>query len=171
MSEPDQGADPTVVGQAVSEIDAVARARRILRVNSVFNLSGIVLYLAGGAFATATTYFLAYEDWVFYALMSLCSAIVLTAYGRLQPSTGWLRRVATWLFTEAVVLAWTALLFEKTFGGWSVVGDAVIEHGPQPVFWLPVLCNLGCAMLLAFHLLVVAPRTRREYLAGLESGR
>lgn len=170
MSEPDNGPDLASVADAVdgavAEIEPVAQARRMLRVNSVFNLSAIVLYLAGGAFATATTYLLAYEDWVFYALMSLCSAIVLTAYGRLKPRTGWLRRFATWLFAELVVLAWTALLFEKTLGGWTVVGNSVVEHGPQPVFWLPVLCNLSCAALMAFHFLVIAPQTRRKYLAN-----
>ena len=171
MSEPGSGTELPMVGDAVAQIEPVAQARRVLRINSVFNLSAIVLYLSGGAFATATTYFLSYEDWVLYALMSLCSAIVLTAYARLHPRTGWLRRIATWLLAEAVILAWTALLYEKTLGGWSVVGEAVVEHGPQPVFWLPVLCNLGCAALVAFHLGVVAPQTRRRYLSGRDPAR
>lgn len=170
MNESPTGTDMPIVGDAVAQIEAVAQARRVLRINSVFNLSAIVLYLSGGAFATATTYFLAYEDWVLYALMSLCSAIVLTAYARLQPGAGWLRRIATWLFAQAVILAWTALLYEKTLGGWSVVGEAVIEHGPQPIFWLPVLCNLSCVALVAFHLLVIAPQTRRRYLSRQGSG-
>ncbi len=171
MTLHEPGPDEATVIAPASGADPVARARRMLRVHSVFNLAAIIFYLAGGAFATATTYLLNYEDWVFYALMGLCTAIVLTAYGRLHPTTGWLRRIATWLFAEAVVLAWTALLFEKTLSGWSVIGDQVVEHGAQPVFWLPVLCNAVCASLMAFHLLFVAPRVRREHLAAQELSR
>ncbi len=169
MTEHGTASDEPTVLQRAAGVYPAARARRMLRVHSVFNITAILLYLTGGAFATAITYLLNYEDWAFYALMSLCTAIVLTTYGRLHPSTGWFRRIATWLFAEAVVLAWTALLFEKTLSGWSVIGDQVVEHGAQPVFWLPVLCNLICASLMAFHLVFVAPRVRREHRANQES--
>ncbi len=127
--------------------------------------AALAAYLAAAASTTVITWRLRFEDWYLYALMSLCTAIVVANYARLGVRRTWFRRASSLLFTVAVVLSWTALLYEKTQLGWTVVDDVAVDLGAQPLFWAPVGCGLLTATLLVLHFVGLAPRARRE--AGL----
>ena len=86
-------------------------------------------------------------------------------YARLGLRRTRLRRAAAFTFSSAVVLGWSALLYEKTLLAWKVERDLAIELGPQGWFWLPVSLGLLTVALLTTHLFVLMPRARRE--AGL----
>ncbi|MCO4760043.1 MAG: hypothetical protein KC502_00950 [Myxococcales bacterium] len=123
------------------------------------------LYLASAVCTTVITWKLRFEDWYLYALMNLCTAIVVANYARLGLRRTWVRRTSSLLFSTVVILAWTALLFEKTQVGWTVVDDVAVDLGAQPLFWLPVSLGLATVALLFTHLFIAMPRARRE--AGL----
>ena len=122
------------------------------------------LYLLAATATTLITYFLGYEDWFLYALMSLCTATVVTNYSILQPNTPrWIRWMVV-LFAELVITAWSLLLFEKTQVGWLLIEGQVINHSEQAWFYVPVVLNGLCGLLLALHLVVVAPHLRKSTL-------
>ncbi len=123
------------------------------------------VYLGGALSTTVITWNLQYEDWYLYALMNLCTAIVVANYARLGVRRVWVRRATAMSFSSVVVLAWTALLFEKTQVGWTVVDDVAVDLGAQGLFWVPVSLGLLTVVLLVTHLFVLMPRARAE--AGL----
>ena len=127
--------------------------------------AAVWVYLAGALSTTVITWNLQFEDWYLYALMNLCTAIVVANYSRLGVRRTWVRRAATMTFSSVVVLAWTALLYEKTQVGWTVVDDVAVDLGAQPLFWVPVSLGLLTVCLLVTHLFVLMPRARSE--AGL----
>lgn len=156
---------------AVVDDDPVARARRLLRIHSVFNLLALATWLAGAAVTATVTWMAGYEDWYLYGTMGLCTAIVVSGYGRLRPRTAWVLRLPSWLFAQAVVLAWTALLFEKTQASWAMT-ETGMDDQALPMLWISVALNLMCAALMTFHILFVAPRARRgERDADAAAGR
>ena len=120
------------------------------------------IYLAAGLSATLLARNLGLEDWYLYALMSLCTAIVVANYARLGLRRTWIRRASAMLFSAVVVLGWMALLYEKTAIGWTVKQDRVIELGAQRWFFLPVGLGLTTVALLCAHLFVLMPRARKE---------
>jgi len=123
------------------------------------------IYLGGAVSTIAITWHLRFEDWYLYALMNLCTAIVVANYARLGVRRTWVRRASAMVFSCVVVLAWTALLYEKTQVGWTVVDDVAVNLGAQGLFWLPVALGLITVCLLVTHLFVLMPRARQE--AGL----
>ena len=125
----------------------------------------VLVYLGAALSTTASAWILQFEDWYLYALMNLCTAIVVANYARLGVRRVWIRRATAMVFSSAVVLAWTALLYEKTQVGWTVVDDVAVDLGAQGLFWLPVSLGLVTVCLLVTHLFVLMPRARRE--AGL----
>ena len=137
----------------------------ILRVDSLLLTSTALLYLAAAGATTWITWSLHYEDWFLYAVMSLCTATAITNYSVLKPrAPRWLRFIV-WAFARAGIAGGTLLLFEKTQVGWVIVDGEAVDHGRQGWFYLPVGLNVLCAALLTVHLLLVAPRVRRQALA------
>ncbi len=161
-NRPDVLTDSNVVGHD----DTVDRARKLLRIHSLANLSATLLYLMGGVAVSVITWFMSYVDWHLYALTSLCTAIVVTNYGRLEPHVGYVRRASNWLFAMLIVIAWSALLYERSLDGAAVIDGRLLMRGPQPLFYIPVVMNLLCAALLSFHLLVVTPKAKRQSKAS-----
>ncbi len=122
----------------------------------------VLIYLGGALSTTVITWNLQFEDWYLYALMSLCTAIVVANYVRLGVRRSWMRRAVAMTFSSVVVLAWTGLLYEKTQVGWTVVDDVAVDLGAQGWFWIPVTLGLVTVTLLLSHLFVLMPRARRE---------
>ncbi|GEM_PF-2743854 len=141
-------------------------SRGLSRLDSLLLTSSAVIYLAAACATTFITYRLGYEDWYLYALMSLCTATVVTNYAILKPRAPWWLRIVVWGFAELVIAAWSLLLFERTQVGWVIVDGNAVDHGAQGWFFVSVALNVLCGVLLTVHLLFVAPRIRRAVLAG-----
>lgn len=175
MSEPaDDAVQPASdVSDASDATDEAAHVPRealrrlgVLRMDSQLLTLTALLYLAAAGATTWITWRLGYEDWFLYALMSLCTATAITNYSVLRPGAPWWLRIIVWGFAEAVIAGWTLLLYEKTQVGWVLVAGEAVDQGVQGLFFVPVAINLVCALLLAGHLLFIAPRVRKQAATG-----
>lgn len=144
-----------------------AAARKLMRVGAWLLHGTALLYLVAACATTFITWRLGYEDWFLYALMSLCTATVVTNYSILRPRAPRGIRWLVWAFAQVVIVAWSLLLFERTQVGWLIVDGRAVNHGAQIWFYAPVAINAACALLLTIHLFLVAPRLRRAALASL----
>ena len=137
---------------------------RLQRTGSWMLTATALLYLVAAGVTTYITWRLRYEDWFLYALMSLCTATVVTNYSILRPRAPVWVRWTVFGFAELVIAAWSLLLFERTQVGWVIVEGEAVNHGAQTWFYAPVAVNVICALLLAAHVVLIAPKLRRSAL-------
>lgn len=147
-------------GPAATRAAPPSLTPRLKRADTWLLTATAVSYLIAAAATTVITYNLGYEDWFLYALMSLCTATVVTNYSILKPGAPSWARSAVWAFAIAVIGAWSLLLFERAQVGWVITNGEAIDHGAQGWFFVPVGLNAVCAMMLTVHMILIAPKLR-----------
>lgn len=151
-------------------MDAREGLRRVLRVDSLVVTAAVVVHLLAGAASAAIMARAGESDWSLYGLMALLTAIVLTNYGRLGSRVTLTRRALTGLFAIMVIAAWAVLLADRVSPSLDSSGRLGVG-ADRPWLWLPVGLEAIVAALLAVHMLVLAPRTRREGKARQQAAR
>ncbi len=142
-------------------MDAKEALRRVLRVDSLVVTTAVLVHLAAGATAAAVMAAEGEPDWILYGLMGLLTAVVLTNYGRLGSRVTLFRRASAGLFAISVVAAWGALIADRIHPALHVSGRLDVG-ADRPLLLVAVGLEAIVVGLLGFHVVVIAPRTRRH---------
>ncbi len=136
--------------------DAARRLERILRIDSAVVAVAVVVHVGAGGLVAWQARVGGAEDWWLYALMALTTAVMLTNYGRLGKHNSLIRRTLSGVATLLVVMAWAALLADRT-----TPTDGTLRVGVEAsVLWTAVAMEAVVAALLVAHLFTLAPRLR-----------